>query len=51
MEANVSDKFLDFDGLEMGLNEVYARLTCRVNLNLPEVVWVCQVHSAHTIRE
>jgi len=30
----------DFDGLEMGLNELFARLTFRANLNLPEVVWV-----------
>jgi len=26
--------------LEMGLNELFARLTFRANLNLPEVVWV-----------
>jgi len=24
----------------MGLNELFARLTFRANLNLPEVVWV-----------
>jgi len=37
---NVSDWCLDFYGLEMGLNELFARLTFRENLNLLEVVCV-----------
>jgi len=37
---NVSVWCRDFGGLEMGLNELFARLTFRVNLNLLEVVWV-----------
>jgi len=34
--------------LEMGLNELCARLTFRANLNLPEVMWVFPVYKSNT---
>jgi len=33
----------------MSLNELFARLTCRANLNLPEVVWVFPGYHSHTM--
>jgi len=43
---NFSDWCRNLDGLEMGLNELFARLNCRENLNLPEVVWVFPGYNA-----